>query len=256
MKNKFVIILFLTTIFSVHAQEKKDDDIESYKFIGFLYSFSQPDSQITKIKFPIEYILINDSLKSSDTTIFNQNDWLEKYSNQSIRITGLYSYTNEQQSINKTDHILLEVQQYDSYYEYYFERLIKSWFLVKVIKHTNVQSTNLNNENSEEKFHDFIQLFTNDTVFRRKRIIFPLELTTCPDMDKDTTIYLTIEEAWFIYNEWPNIYTIYDNYKKLQTETKYRFLYYAGGNNGISYGHKFKRIKNKWYWISTWDRSN
>ncbi len=102
-----------------------------------------------------------------------------------------------------------------------------------------------------ESFSTFWKSYTNDTVFQKERIVFPLTISYFDIDEERDVIYSITADDWEYYNfidEETKITTI--KHKDITTVVR------SGIENGIYVEYTFKTIDKKWYLVKIADSSN
>jgi hypothetical protein len=262
MKNLLsFIILYLFIINQIFTQDYCPHfyDSTSTQFEKFYFNLSNPETQLQKTIFPVLYITIYDSSLKIDTLILDAQKWnnINISDPYFIGYFGLYSFKDIKCKVEESNEMLVTIQSKGIIKEYYFGKIANEWRLLRIINkiRTNLFSSKSNSKH--ECFEDFIQKFISDVSFRKNRIIYPLETITFPGLEKFDTAYLPFEQINpFLFEDWHNIITFYNNYKKKISETNFRYLSSYGYQNGIKYGYIFRCKKKTWFLLATWDMSN
>jgi hypothetical protein len=234
-------------------------DTTSTQFEKLYFSLTNPDTQLQNTFYPLQYITIDDSTHKTDTLILNAHKWNNEDFNDPyfVGFLGLYSFSEKKCIVKESAEMLVTVQNTGRIKEYYFRKINNEWRLTKIIYTITPYVSLATTGKQPERFEDFIQKFMSDEPFRKSRIIYPLETIRISEKGAIDTTYLPPEQTSpYMFNDWLNIITFYDNYKKQSAETNIRYLSSYGYQNGIKYGDIFQRRKNKWFLLSVWDRSN
>ena len=133
--------------------------------------------------------------------------------------------------------------------EYFeFEKVNKNWFLKKSKK------TTLKNLPDFE-FIDFLTKFSNDSLFQIKNISFPLsESFADSDNDYETAtkkIKLDDWKFWKLTDDINRVLIL----SNIQTDNKYRNIFFRGVENGIWVKYTFEKINGNWKLIRLEDYS-
>lgn len=146
---------------------------------------------------------------------------------------------------HKQDVILIDFKKHENWL-YEFENNEDNWTL-KNLK--NVPKNKL----SDREFIDFLTLFSKDSVFQKKHILFPLNENIL-DNDYEVISEKTTLKQWKYFNlnnEMESLIFL----SNIEKNNVFRNIYYRGKYNGIWVKYTFKKIKNEWFLIKTEDYS-
>jgi hypothetical protein len=131
---------------------------------------------------------------------------------------------------------------------YSFTKNENKWFLVSSASQS-MESV------PDNEFIYFLTKFSEDSVFQISHIVFPLpESYTDPEKDYETA------ETTLLQAEWRHLELVdFENnlllLSNIDTNHKYRILYYRGVENGINVKFTFERIDGSWELIKLEDYS-
>ncbi len=110
-------------------------------------------------------------------------------------------------------------------------------------------------KSQNEQFPDFIDNFTNDSLFQTSRVVFPLPYITWNlEEDKQDTLYITKNKYKFnpLYyslmrcgEAYPTLYDNFDCKFRDTGEMVFRWIGFTDMDNR----YNFKRIEGKWYLV-------
>lgn len=131
---------------------------------------------------------------------------------------------------------------------YFFKWLNSDWTLI------NIKSSTID-KLSEIEFINFIIKFSNDTIFQKTHIKFPLSHAYADaDLDYETVNDTLTKDKWKhvrLTNDLNNLMILDFNIIK----NNYRNIYYRGVENGIQMRYFFNKIDNEWKLIKIEDFS-
>lgn len=145
----------------------------------------------------------------------------------------------------KQDIALVDFDRNENW-RYEFEHNEDDWTL-KNLKKINKRHL------SDKEFISFLIVFSNDSVFQKKHIVFPLSRKML-DNDYEVVSEKTTLEQWKYFNLTQEMgsLVLLPNIKK---RNAFRNIYYRGKYNGIWVKYTFQKIKNEWFLIKTEDYS-
>jgi len=132
--------------------------------------------------------------------------------------------------------------------KYRFEKINNKWFLLSSV------SSSINNVPDFE-FVDFLSKFSEDTVFQTNHILFPLPALV---IDYDNEDYPIVTKT-ILLEEWKQLQWGAINQlmvlSNIDSNNKYRNLYFRGVENGIGVEYTFEKINGSWKMIRFEDYS-
>jgi hypothetical protein len=132
--------------------------------------------------------------------------------------------------------------------KYNFERIDSKWFL------QSSESLSINKVPDFE-FIDFLTKFSKDSTFQLNHILFPL-LATLIDYDDDDYPFIT---KTIPLEDWKHLLWASINQllvlSNIDSDNKYRNVYFRGVENGIGVEYTFEKINENWKLIRLEDYS-
>jgi hypothetical protein len=227
-----------------NSDEKNIDANANFNDFAYQFGFNS-DFQKSRIKFPLEY----DNL--GNITSVKENKWNPDrlYSNQEA-FTEIGNGLNKKEKSNERVFSWIKLKTGISK-NYYFKKENDHWFLTKIdVKKEPVAA-------DKENFYMFLSKFCSDSVFQKKHIKFPVDMTFL-DEDFNEINEEGNAEDWsytnFNYNS-DSISTMYYDFNRTFENTDTRTLEINGVENGINVQLTFKKVRNKWLLIRFEDYS-
>ena len=106
---------------------------------------------------------------------------------------------------------------------------------------------------SDKKFIDFLVKFSNDSIYQKEHILFPLKDYSVDD-DYQTISKKIDKEQWSHFNLVEEIESLLF-FANIDSNNVFRNIYYRGIGNGILIKFTFKRVNNDWFLVKTEDYS-
>lgn len=214
-------------------------------FDNFMWNWDEK-FQVSRVVFPF---------KKDNKTIQTAKDWkyLPFYTNNDDGYIPILSSDTLVEVVN-TSKVELSILDFKRKIteKYYFEKINNKYFLV------SSENTSINNAPDAE-FIDFLTKFSTDSLFQINHILFPLLFSTLDyagEFDKVTKKILL--EDWKHTNYWIksiehlNKLMILSN---INSDSKYRTIFFRGSGNGIWVVHTFEKINESWKLIKFEDYS-
>lgn len=256
MKYVFLIVIF--TLISCKSEEKRTNDfqrkstetksinsslsIDTTSFVDFFESFIfEKEFQKSRIYNPLKINNIEISINSiTESLIFYPKKDFTAYLN-----SDTLSVFEEKNVSDKQDLIIINFKE-NKNLKYKFENKDSKWMF---LGYDDVSLKGL----SEKKFIDFLVKFSNDSIYQKQHVLFPLD-DYYLDNDYQTMSQKIDEEKWKYFNLVEEIESLLF-LANIDSNNNSRNIYYRGVDNGIFVKLTFKRIKNEWFLIKTEDYS-
>lgn len=110
-----------------------------------------------------------------------------------------------------------------------------------------------NNKISEKIFIDFLRLFSEDSIYQKEHVLFPLKEYSLNN-DYETVSQDVNKESWKHFNLINEIEDLI-YLTNIDSKNVFRNIYYRGISNGIMIKFTFKRIQEEWYLVKAEDYS-
>lgn len=259
---KEIILILLTIIFLSCNSEKshqkettnnndgseveiKTAEVENdTSFFDFFEKFMwDKEFQKSRVQFPFQ---------QKGNTIKTSEDWEHlPFYTQSSYVPTLSSDTlsliNINVKIEKTELYILDFEK-NIANKFAFKKLNKNWQLL------SLETTTFENVPDNE-FINFLKKFSNDSIFQINHITFPLPgLFADSDNDYETvsrTIKLEYWKLWKLTDDINSLMLL----SNIQTDNKYRNIFFRGVENGIWVKYTFEKINGNWKLIRLEDYS-
>lgn len=256
------IILFLLTIllFSCNSERTqknetidKDSSIVEIKpteikgdtsFLDFFEKFMWDKGfQQSRVVFPVQQN--GNEIKTSEDwrhlPFYTQNDYIPTLTSDTISIF------DKDVKLESTKMFIVDFKKNIAEL-FAFEKVNKNWYLKNLDKTT---FTNL----PDIDFINFLTKFSNDSIFQIKSISFPItESFADSDNDYETATKSITQEDWKYWKLIDDINQLMI-LSNIQTDNKYRNIFFRGVENGIWVKYTFEIINGNWKLIRLEDYS-
>ncbi len=256
------IILFLLTIllFSCNSERTqknetidKDSSIVEIKpieikgdtsFLDFFEKFMwDKEFQQSRVVFPVQQN--GNEIKTSEDwrhlPFYTQNDYIPTLTSDTISIF------DKDVKLESTKMFIVDFKKNIAEL-FAFEKVNKNWYLKNLDKTT---FTNL----PDIDFINFLTKFSNDSIFQIKSISFPItESFADSDNDYETATKSITQEDWKYWKLTDDINQLMI-LSNIQTDNKYRNIFFRGVENGIWVKYTFEIINGNWKLIRLEDYS-
>ena len=256
------IILFLLTIllFSCNSERTqknetidKDSSIVEMKhteikgdtsFLDFFEKFMwDKEFQQSRVVFPIQQngIEIKTSEEWRHLTFYTQNDYIPTLTSDTLSIF------DKDVKLEFTKMFIVNFKK-NIAESFAFEKVNKNWYLKNLDKTTFANLPDID-------FVNFLTKFSNDSIFQIKSISFPItESFADSDNDYETATKSITQEDWKYWKLTDDINQLMI-LSNIQTDNKYRNIFFRGVENGIWVKYTFERINGNWKLIRLEDYS-
>lgn len=213
-------------------------------FLDFLEEFMwDKEFQQSRVLFPIQQNgnEIKTSKEWKHLSFYIQSQYIPTLASDTINIF------DKDVNLEKTEVYIIDFKV-DSVETFAFEKANSNWHLIKVGK-TTLENT------PDYEFIDFMTKFANDSNFQINHISFPIsESFADSDNNYETASKLIKLEDWKFWEltDEINRLMILSN---MQTDSKYRNIFFRGIENGIWVQYTFEKIGENWKLIRLEDYS-
>jgi hypothetical protein len=257
-----VIILFLHTIMLLSCNSEKTQKNESTdkdrniveiksieingdtSFLEFFDKFMwDREFQQSRVIFPIQ--LKDNDIKSSEEwrhiTFYTENEYIPTLTSDTLSIF------DKDVKLESAKMFIVDFKN-EIAESYAFEKVNKNWYLKNSKKATFADLPDLD-------FINFLTKFSKDSIFQIKSISFPItESFADSDNDYETATKTIKQEDWKFWKLTDDINQLMI-LSNIQTDNKYRNIFFRGVENGIWVKYTFEKINGNWKLIRIEDYS-
>jgi len=251
------IILFILTILllSCNFENKQKNDMSiaemntaeikvDSSFIDFFEKFMwNKEFQKSRVLYPIQ--LNGKKIKTLEEwkylPLYTQSEYIPTLTSDTLSIF------DKDVSLESTGMSIVDFKKNDAEY-FEFKKVNNNWYLTKSIK---TIFKNL----PDVEFIDFLTKFSNDSLFQIKNISFPLSESYADSQNDYETATKTVKlDDWKFWKLTVDINRLLI-LSNIQTDNKYRNIFFRGVENGIWVKYTFEKINGNWKLIRLEDYS-
>ena len=176
---------------------------------------------------------------SIDSNFFSTKDFIAYLNMDTL------SVFEERNHLDKQDLIILDFNKGKNL-KFKFENIDNKWTF-------SGSNTVIIDDLSEKDFVDFLIKFSQDSIYQKEHILFPLADYSLDD-DYQTISKKIDKEDWDYFNLVKEIESLLF-FANIDSNNFFRNIYYRGIGNGILVKLTFKRVNSEWFLIKTEDYS-
>ncbi|VXB88174.1 conserved hypothetical protein [Flavobacterium sp. 9AF] len=242
MKYLFLIVIF--GLISCKSDKKKLEDFQE-----IAVEMDQKSSTVSIDTIPFmeffENFIFDKRLQNSnedhsiDYDFFSTKDFIAYLNMDTL------SVFEERNHLDKQDLIILDFNKGKNL-KFKFKNIDNKWIF------SGSNTVNINNL-PEKGFIDFLIKFSQDSIYQKEHILFPLADYSLDD-DYKTISKKINKEDWDYFNLVKEIESLLF-FANIDSNNFFRNICYRGIGNGILVKLTFKRVNNEWFLIKTEDYS-
>jgi hypothetical protein len=241
---KYLILILIFGLFSCKSDDKKLEGFQE-KAVEMNQENSTVSIDTTSFMEFFESFIFDKRLQNSnkdnsiDYNFFSSKDFVAYLNSDTL------SFFEEKNVSERQDLIILDFKKGKNL-KYKFENIDNKW----TFSDSNTISIN---SLSEKEFVYFLMKFSEDSIYQKSHILFPLEDYSLDD-DYQTISQKIEKEKWNHFNLVEEIESLLF-LANIDSNNNFRNIYYRGVDNGILVKLTFKRVNNEWFLVKTEDYS-